>query len=325
MSKNRYYYYDHESCTFVEMVPDQKKRYLRYGMWGGGTLVFALILALLFGDSMTTPSELALKAENEALKTQLEETSERMGAYSEQLEEMAEADQQLYRTLLQAEPIGEDVRQVGVGGADLNERFDVFRRSTSDLLSNTAEQLDELERKISLQSSSYRELTELASQHEERLAQLPALKPIDGPIVSSYGMRTHPVLQVRQMHHGVDILVDIGTPIYAPGDGVVREVSSTSAYGNFLVIEHPEAGYNTLYAHLSEVPSHVTPGSTVSRGDEIAFSGNTGRTTGPHLHYEVRDSSDQPVNPSEFFTPGLTPSEFQLMIAQSDLDVGSLH
>jgi murein DD-endopeptidase MepM/ murein hydrolase activator NlpD len=158
----------------------------------------------------------------------------------------------------------------------------------------------------------------MATQRQERLRQLPALRPADGTIVSGYGMRMHPTLGVRKMHAGVDILLEIGSPVVAPGDGVVKRTGRSSTYGRYVEVEHKAAGYTTRYAHLSEIPYRIRRGRTVARGDTIAFSGNSGRSTGPHLHYEVMDEKGRTINPIRFFAPDMTPSEYQKLLAKSE-------
>lgn len=313
------YYYDPETCSFVE-AEEQSASWLRRGaIMLGGALVLALLMVwALDAQWVSTPQEVALKAENEALQDQLSQATDRMSGFAEQLDALAEADRELYRTLLQAEPISNDVRQMGVGGTDPYQSFDQFDQRTSTLLRETAQTLDQLERQMSLQASSFQELKTMATQRRERLRQLPALRPADGTIVSGYGMRMHPTLGVRKMHAGVDILLEIGSPVVAPGDGVVKRTGRSSTYGRYVEVEHKAAGYTTRYAHLSEIPYRIRRGRTVARGDTIAFSGNSGRSTGPHLHYEVMDEKGRTINPIRFFAPDMTPSEYQKLLAKSE-------
>lgn len=318
MSKNRYYYYDHESCAFIEVRPTRAKRYVQ----GGALLVASLLLAGVFTwvmDGMTySPQEQALLQENVALQQKLAETGRRMKEFSKHLEQLSSADQTLYRTLLQADPISPGVRRVGVGGSDPYEKYSRYSASTSSMLRNTSEMLDAIERQISLQNTSYRELAKLAGEREERLAHMPALLPTDGPVVSGYGMRRHPILRVRKMHHGIDVLVPVGTSVVATADGVVREAQFSPTYGFYVKIEHEASGYSTLYAHLSEIRKGLRPGRRVNRGEEIGVSGSTGRSSGPHLHYEVRDDDGSTMNPVYFFAPNMTPHAYQKLLKEAE-------
>ncbi len=324
MPKNRYYYYDHESCTFVEVRTKPSRIYLH----GFALLLVAFLMAsaLSWGvDEFTqTPQEMALLAENDILHRELTRISDRMDVYFSQLEKLSESDQRIYRTLFQADPISDDVRQVGVGGVDPYENYSRFSTTTGSLLRETSTKLDKLERQIGLQNSSYRELTSLAREREIQLKQMPAILPASGPVVSGYGMRRHPILRVHKMHHGIDVLVDTGSPVVASGDGVVRKAEFNASYGNHVVVEHPASGYTTLYAHLSEIPRQIRPGTRVDRGEMIGISGSTGRSTGPHVHYEVRDGEDKPVNPILFFAPSMTPLQYKSLVEATEESTISL-
>lgn len=324
MARNRYYYYDHETCSFVEVEPKRTNLYAQVGAW----VIAALALAGAFTWGLDrlgeTPQELALEAENEALREHLSSVAERMTSFSSQLEQLSVADQDLYRTLLQAEPISEDIRQVGVGGADPYEAFSKYSPSAEILLRETAQQLDQLERQVGLQNASYRELTVLMGEHERWLSEMPAILPADGPVVSSYGMRMHPILKVRRPHYGIDILVSRGSPVVAPGDGVVKEVGSGGGFGKYVKVQHPSTGYTTLYAHLSRVPDNIRRGRKVKRGEVVAYSGNTGLSRAPHLHYEVRDDQGKAYNPIYFFAPSMTPAKYKELLETTEKLEGSL-
>lgn len=324
MSKNRYYYYDPETCAFVEAETPRTKYVARTAL----TVVAAVVLALVFTWGLdyllVSPQELALQAENDALKAELKKADERMDAFSEELARLSETDQHLYRSLLEADPISEDIRQVGVGGADPYAAFNRFSASTSSLLRNTARQIDQLERQIGLQNASYRELTRLAEAHEVRLAEMPAILPADGPLVSGFGMRFHPILKIRRMHYGIDIHVPRGTPVVSTGDGVVVSAGKGAGFGNYVKVSHPSLGYTTLYAHLSKIPRRIRKGRKVRRGELIGYSGNTGLSQAPHLHYEVHDARGRALNPIYFFAPGMTPSQYKALREASNAPTAAL-
>jgi murein DD-endopeptidase MepM/ murein hydrolase activator NlpD len=311
MNQGQKYYYDPESCSFEEVEYAWKDYAAHYGRIMGLAVIMAgLAVWGLDVYWVTTPEEQSLKVENKALEEQLGRVNGRMSTLSAQLDTLEKRDQTLYRRLFQMEPISGDVRQVGVGGADPYEQFDDMGKDVSALLKRTGQKLDKLERQMSLQGTSHKELSEVAENRSERLVQLPAIRPANGPIVSGYGMRQHPVLKVRKMHAGVDFLVRPGTPVMSTGDGVVRRATNSPAYGNFVEIRHPETDYFTRYAHLSEIPDGIRRGVEVERGDTIGYSGNTGRSTGPHLHYEVHNQSGQALDPMRFFVPDMSPEEY---------------
>jgi murein DD-endopeptidase MepM/ murein hydrolase activator NlpD len=324
MSKNRYYYYDHDSCAFVEVETNRRKVYVRSLGLGVAVLLLAGLVAWSVDELMASPEELALRAENEALQDQLTQIDDRLEVFNKRLDQLSDRDRNLYRTLLEAEPISDKVRQVGVGGSDAYERFNRFGATAAMLLRKSSQELDRLERQMNLQNTSYRELRVMAAEREQWLAQMPAILPADGRVVSGYGVRRHPILRVQKMHAGVDVLVPSGSAVVATGDGVVREAGWGSGYGNHIRVEHPVTGYTTVYAHLSEIGSGIRAGREVKRGEQIGLSGNTGRSTAPHLHYEVRDENGSPLNPVYFFMPSMTPHQYREMLAESDLGAVSL-
>lgn len=319
MPKNNYYYYDHEACTFVEVQPERHKVFLH------SALVIALAFVLagagmwVVYETSSTPKELALQQENQALQQQLAANGTRFSELSARLEHLADTDRDLYRTIFQADPISAGVRQVGVGGAATTE-FDGFSATTSTLLRENNATLDKLERQLALQRSSYDELLRLARERAEAIPQMPAILPTSGALTSGFGMRLHPIHRVHRMHAGVDFSVPTGTPVYATGDGIVQFAGTSSGYGRNIRIRHPKAKRATLYAHLSRIPDEIRPGTRVKRGDVIGYSGNTGLSTSPHLHYEIHDLAGEPINPIYSFAPGLQPSEYQelVRIAESE-------
>jgi murein DD-endopeptidase MepM/ murein hydrolase activator NlpD len=213
---------------------------------------------------------------------------------------------------------------MGIGGKDPYEDFDRFNPSTSDLLKETARQLDELERKVNLQNESYRELASLAEKRSTWLAQMPAILPATGQIVSGFGMRFHPILRIRRLHSGIDIPLSVGTAVHTTGDGVVSETGENSGLGIYVKVRHPSTGYTTVYAHLSRIPDGIKRGKKVDRGEQIGFSGDTGLSAAPHLHYEVRDANRRAVNPIYFFLPSMTPEQYQEMFTDLEQKTSSL-
>ncbi len=312
MNPDARYYYDEENCQFVEVERGWTDRLRSVGLVLGLALVLTTIAAwALDAHVILTPHERALQSKNQALREQLDRVGNRMSTLSTRLNRLAEKDKEVYRTLLQIEPIAKDVREVGVGGTDLYEKFDHLDGDTGTLLRKTAAKLDKLERQVSLQGASYRELENAMSERRDQFDQLPAIRPSNGRIVSGYGMRHHPILNVRKMHAGVDFLLRTGTPVMATAEGVVRRAKFSPTYGKYVDLYHEEAGYMTRYAHLSAFADGIRRGARVERGQKIALSGNTGRSTGPHLHYEVRKlNNKRSLNPMNFFVPDMTPKEY---------------
>jgi len=169
-----------------------------------------------------------------------------------------------------------------------------------------------------LQSSSYRELAGLAEAHQDQLQEMPAIQPVNGRITSGFGIRFHPVLKVNRMHPGLDFHAPVGTPIYATGDGVIKEAKSGGGLGRYVKIEHRSAGYVTVYGHMSKIATDIRQGRTIKRGDLIGYSGNTGLSEAPHLHYEVRSLDGKHLNPLHFLAPSMTPAEYERLKKEAD-------
>ncbi len=312
MSQEQTYVYDPESCTFKE-VESTWKDWIAYV---GQIVGLAVILSglLVWGMDrqwITSPNEQTLAVENTALERQLDRVNNRMTILSARLDTLAKRDRTLYRRLFEMKPISEDVRQVGVGGTDPYKQFDEMDENAEALLKSTSQKLDKLERQMSLQRSSYRDLYEVAQRRQKRLRQLPAIRPANGPVVSNFGMRQHPILKVRKMHEGIDFLLRRGSPVVTTADGTVKRAESTSGYGKVIEVRHSKSGYMTRYAHLSEIPDDIYPGSSVQRGDTIGYSGNTGLSTGPHLHYEVHKLDGRALNPVRFLVPEMSPESYR--------------
>lgn len=321
MPDNRYYFYDHDASAFAEARPRWRPH------WAKATATLAVGLAVgvaalgttTFAGGAASPAEVAQAEEIDALRDELASARARLTSFSQRVDVLAETDRELYRTVLDAEPISEDEFQMGVGGAR-DADVDRFSSPTADLLEETSEAFDRLERQLALQSESYEELRDLAAERDAVIRQQPAILPLkNARLTSGFGMRRHPILRVSRLHAGVDFPTPVGTSLYAAGDGRVSFVGTRGGYGRVVEVEHPLAGKLTRYAHLSRVAEGVGVGTEVRRGQTIAYSGNTGLSTSPHLHYEVRrlDEARTPINPVTTFVPDVTPEAYQEILAAS--------
>ncbi len=318
MSKTRTYTFDEQTCSFIE-VQESK---IRIAYWALAIGLFALVAASVvtwgFDQVIQTPQELALQDENEALQRQLRSVTGRIDVVTDELALLQNMDKEFYRTLLNAGDLSEDVLQVGVGGSDPYPEFSRFSVPTSSLLTETASKIDRLERQLLLQNESYRELAGLAASQQVELNEMPAILPVNGRITSGFGIRFHPVLKISRMHPGLDFHAPVGTPVYATGDGIILEAKSGAGLGRYIKVKHETAGYITVFAHLSKIETGIRKGRAVNRGDLIGYSGNTGLSEAPHLHYEVRDLQNRKLNPLFFFAPSVTPAEYERLLAQSE-------
>lgn len=314
-----YYYYDEKECQFIPVTYGLAERTIyTLSLWVlVGTVITTISLSLL-SFTVGSPSEIALKAENKALYEQLNETRGSIEHLDQQISAIATMDNEMYRAMLGVEPLSDDERQAGIGGADIYARFDAYSEPSSDLLRWTASNLESIERRISIQKLSFEEIKAYYNDNKELMRHIPAIRPVSGIILSGFGMRRHPVLGYKRMHEGVDFRARVGTPIYSTGDGIVSSTRRWRTYGLLLVIDHGH-GYETRYAHLSALADGIEPGVKVERGQIIAYSGNSGMTSGPHLHYEVLRNGN-PVDPLNYMFADLSPEEFieYRRIAQSN-------
>ncbi len=324
MSKKRYYY-DPKSCRYVE---DKWG-----GPYSGRQLLWVAVLALLVAFPLSwlidtvdeTPQEVALKTEKAVLEEGILEFGDRVEMYARQLERLEESDRELHRVLLGVEPISEDVRRLGVGGSDPYEEFDRLGSPTGTLLKETAQRLDQVEGRINLQGASLRDLMTLANEQMDRNEQMPAILPASGPVVSGFGIRKDPIHHIRRMHNGIDIAVIEGSPVVASAAGWVSKMGYNIGYGHYVIISHPASETETLYAHLSEIDDTIRRGREIERGERIGLSGNSGRSVGPHVHFEVRTASGRAVNPISFMSPSMTPAQYAKLKEDAERETRALH
>ncbi len=314
MKRNRYKW-DPELLDWVPAKITWHHGMTRVGIGGALVLLVATGIFVAFDLVSSSPEELALMEENRYLQAEVLAAETRITHFEERLDELELRDQEIYRVMLQVDDIPGAVREVGVGGSESYEEYNRFSTSTASILSRVDGQLDRLERRVNLQSTSTQELMALAKTFEERIEEIPSIMPSTGHLTSSFGMRQHPIIKTRRHHPGVDITTPTGTPVHATAFGVIEEViHSRYGYGIHILISHPTAGYKTLYGHLSAVMANIRPGQRVKRGQVIARSGNTGLSEAPHVHYEVQDAKGRALNPRPFLALQLSASEYRAIL-----------
>lgn len=275
--------------------------------------VVGVILTITFLAVVDSPKEKEQKREIANLKLQIELVNKDLDQVQKILGDVQQRDDNIYRVVFEAEPIPNSIRQAGFGGSNRYEHLKDME--SAELVIGTRMKLDQIRKQVFIQSKSLDEIVELARNKEKMLRSIPAVMPIAkknlARVASGWGYRIHPIYKTRRFHYGMDFTADIGTPIYSTGDGIVKVVRSRkTGYGNHIEIDHGY-GYTTLYGHLSKF--NVKRGKRVKRGDIIAFSGNTGTSSGPHLHYEVHKNGKQ-IDPKYFYYDDLTPDEYEMMI-----------
>jgi len=308
----------------LEPVKMSKKDFLKkagYYLMGG--VVFATLVLFVAYTFFDSPKELMLKRENNQYAMQLNMLNGRVDKLSNVLRDIEQRDDNIYRTIFEAEPVSVDERRAGIGGADRYNELKGY--NNSQLITETTQKIDQLSRELYVQSKSFDEVYKLARAKEDMLASIPGIQPVSNKdlrrIASGFGYRIHPIYKTLRLHEGIDFSAPTGTPIYATGNGVVeRKHGRMSGYGIVCVINHGY-GYETLYAHCSKII--VKPGQKVKRGEIIGYVGNTGRSTGPHLHYEVHKNGKK-INPIHFFYQDLTPEEYEKVIEISSRPTQSM-
>lgn len=313
-----YYYYDSQKCEFVSVTYSGSDKLIHtLTSWLTVGLVIAGVFFTTMANFSGTPSEIALKSENRELLRQYMQNHTDIQALKNKISDLAERDNEIYRTVLGIDPITYDERMAGIGGADLYAHFDRYRAPTAQLLRQTAFDLEVLERQINIQKLSLNEIFEYHNANKEKMRHMPVLRPVDGKILSGFGMRVHPVYRVRRMHSGLDFRARVGTPVYAPGDGIITHAANRAGgYGLTIEIDH-NFGYETRFAHLSGFADGIRPGTKVTRGQLIGYTGRTGRVSGPHLHYEILLNGNQ-VDPLNYLFVDLTPQEYRAFKAISE-------
>ena len=315
------YKFDPQDLSYKKIELNFKERIYKFTPHFLGSMFMGIILYVIFTNFVDSPKVKELKREKTQLVTQYKLLSKKADNLAIVLKDLEFRDDNLYRTIFEADPIPSSVREAGIGGVNRYENLEGFE--TSDIVIETTKKIDKISKQMYIQSKSYDEVLELAKNKEKMLKSIPAIMPVDlknlTRISGYYGMRMHPILKYRRMHDGIDFTAPTGTKIFAAGDGIVDEVRlSRTGYGNVVVINHG-FGYKTLYAHCSKIPVKV--GQKVTRGTIIGYVGNTGLSTGPHLHYEVQKNGKK-INPINFFSQDLTPEQYDEMIYQSSHEGG---
>lgn len=254
-----------------------------------------------------------LKEENHKLQGQVSVLYSRLKDLESSVASISE-DGNLIRRMVDLPAIDEETKQAGFGGS-VRQELPSGADSISRLLRSASDLTEQLQNEIRLQLQSADEIRKKYEFNKNFFAALPALKPMDGEYSpSGFGVRMHPVLGIYKTHEGLDIINDVGTPVYSPGNGVVSFAGqSGGGYGTMIAIEHG-FGYETVFAHLSR--TKVKEGSKVKRGDLLGWSGRSGLVSGPHLHYEVRYKGVR-QNPADYFFDDIRPGDYISMIANS--------
>jgi murein DD-endopeptidase MepM/ murein hydrolase activator NlpD len=319
------YYYDQESLSYRQIEVKNRRKVRNVFAFILASALFGVIglLLLLSSPALSTPTEISQARELENYKLHFEQLQRKMQQVEEVMDHLQERDNQIYRVVFETNPISEDVRKAGFGGANRYNNLEGF--ANSDIIISTTKRLDILSKQMVIQSKSFDEVQRLALEKEKLLAAIPSIQPIANDdltrMASGFGWRTDPFTKARRRHKGMDFTATSGTPIYATSDGVIKRADARAlGYGKHIRVDHG-FGYVTLYAHLSAY--NVKRGQRVKRGDIIGYVGNTGRSQAPHLHYEIQKDG-KAVNPINFYSGDLNPDEFEAMLEAANRENQSL-
>ncbi len=309
--KQVFYRYNPDTDNFERHYPTLKSRLVSLGRYltVGAAIGIGLYAILYF--VFDTPTEKNLKEENSKLKSQYAILEKRLDNSIKVMEDIRNRDDNFYRVMMQMDPLSSNER---LSGLENDTRLDdLSHMNDAELIGRMNRSMDLLERQIYSQSVSFDQLREAAGEQKEKIARIPSVMPInvkDYTMSSGYGFRRDPVYGTAKFHEGLDFAAATGTPVFATADAVVEVADRKDAYGNCIDLNH---GYNyiTRYAHLSQIL--VKPGQQVKRGEMIGKVGSTGKSTGSHLHYEVRFKGE-PQNPVHYYFMDLTPQQYIDMI-----------
>lgn len=307
-----YYIYNPQTQTYDRIYPTVRQRVL--SLLRRAFIDFGIVAACFIGLLMIfgSPSEKELRKENSRLKAQYDVLNRRMDEMGAVLQDIQLRDDNLYRVIFQADPIPEAIRQAGYGGTNRYEHL--MDMADAELVVNTTQRLDVLSKQLYIQSNSFDDVVELCKNHDEMLKCIPAIQPISNKnlkqTASGYGTRIDPIYGTTRFHAGMDFSANPGTDVYATGDGTVVKMGWETGYGNTIIIDHG-FGYRTWYAHLRDFRTKV--GKRVVRGEVIGGVGSTGKSTGPHLHYEVHVKG-KVVNPVNYYFMDLSAEDYDRMI-----------
>lgn len=288
-------------------------------------LAFASVVALggyfYIRNYFETVDEFLLEQSNIELKVEWSGLHHRITQAGEKLAHFIDKDDNNYRVILDSHPLGQSIREAGVGGS---EKIDSRLLEDFPVIYHEFKRVEKLQHQADVELQSFQEINKILDKKISMWASKPAIQPLRNEdltyLHTTYGSRMHPVHGYVRDHKGLDFTADTGTPVYATGDGRVDRADYSQTFGNVVYLNH-RYGYETRYAHLSKF--NVRNGQQVKRGDLIGYIGTTGLSKGPHLHYEVLFQGEH-VNPINFFQRDLNNKEYEKLIEEASQERGSL-
>lgn len=318
--KREKYVYNQQTLQYEILRLSPMEKLTRFLRWTAVVVVCSVVIFGIAYKYFPTPKEQSLERENQQMVYHFDNLKSDFGKIAEDLESLHKKDADVHRMIFGLDPIDESVWNGGVGGHNKYAMLNNFA-NTGEMITESLDDVDQLERKIALQRESLDMLFEMAAAKEKKLASIPSIKPVVEDqlkrkikSLSGYGIRLHPVHKVKKFHKGIDFTAPRGTAIQATGNGkVIRVEKKKRGYGQNVIIDHGY-GYTTLYAHMHLIS--VKEGEVVTKGQKIGEIGSTGTSTAPHLHYEVRING-KAVNPIDYCLDGLSPTEYKELVSKA--------
>ena len=318
MAKKEKFKFNEDSLSYDKVEVTLGQKLLKSLLVIAPAIVLGIVFQFIFSAWFKSPNEIALEKEIYTIKNQVLQNQADLNLNEEVIIDMTKRDDEIYRVIFNAEPFPKEMRNLGTGGTDEFSYDELKGYDISEKIISNTVRIKQLNKKIYAQSLSFDEVIALAKEKEKMLASIPSIQPVANVdlrrVASGYGWRIDPHYHTKKMHWGLDFTASKGTNIYASGNGKIVLIEQKKwGYGNSIIVDHGY-GYRTRYAHLNAF--NVKLGDKVMRGQVIGYVGNTGKSTGPHLHYEV-EKNGKKVNPTHYFHADLSPEDYEKMIEMS--------
>lgn len=316
MAKKTKFHFNQETLNYDPIVRTLTYKSKQVALHFFSAISLAAILFMVFVSTFDSPQEKQLQQERNRMLAQYKLLDRQLNEMQTVLTDLQERDDNLYRVILQSEPIPFSVRTA----TSTNNEFytQLFKMTNSEIVVASAKKLSSVRKQIYIQSKSYDDVLAQSKNKEAMLECIPAIQPLLNKdlkrMASGFGWRIDPIYRTRRFHEGMDFAAPTGTDIYATGNGTIQMAGWKQGYGNTVEINHG-FGYKTIYGHMHKV--NVRAGQKVKRGEVIGLVGNTGKSSGPHLHYEVHFKG-QVMNPTNYYFLDLSPEEYDRMVQMSD-------
>lgn len=307
------YFYNTSTLRYEKLITPLRVKLLRIFSFIAAVAVAGFLFMQVAYRYFPSANEQKLLQQNDRIQDNFDLVQQEMQLMSRQLRAIEKRDNQVYRSIFEASPIPDSARTKMMEQQQENKL--IASLSDKDINNSIISQITNLRNRLFAQNKSFNAIEEMVKNKEALLAATPAIQPISNKelsrMASGFGYRIDPVYKTTKMHAGLDFAAPQGTPIYATADGIIKLAGNMGdGYGNHVVIDHAFS-YETLYGHMVRIK--VRAGQKIRRGEVIGWVGNTGKSTGPHLHYEVHKNGN-PVDPIYFFYNDLTPEQFDRML-----------